>query len=76
MEAAGIELGCDLDATDDGVCTCANCQWCRAAYALHKKCFQGRYLATLDTQLQRVVEQWEKTPEAIKTAIVALMKMS
>jgi hypothetical protein len=41
-----------------------------------KKCFQSRYLATLDAPLQRVVEQWEKTPEAIKTAIIALMKLS
>ena len=48
--------------------------------ALHmrciKKCFQGRFLATLDAPLQRVVEQWQKTPEAIKTAIVALMKLN
>lgn len=76
LKAAGIETGTVLDGTIDYDCTCENCQWCRAAYALHEYCFKSRFVASLDVHLQRVVEQWERTPEAIKSAIFALMKMS
>jgi hypothetical protein len=76
LEAAGIEPSDDFDATENGECLCENCQGCRAENALHFECFKSHFLATLDADLQRVIEQWEKTPEAIKTAIIALMKMS
>ena len=73
MEAAGIETGIVLDGTAEYDCTCENCQWCRAAYALHEYCFKSRYMASLDASLQRVVDKWEKTPQAMKTAIMTLI---
>lgn len=73
MEAAGIETGTVLGGTIDYDCTCENCQWCRAAYALHEYCFKSRYLASLDAPLQCILENWQKTPDTIKSAIMALM---
>ena len=47
VEAAGIELEGNFDATDSAVCDCENCQQCRAANALHFECFKSYFLATL-----------------------------
>lgn len=73
MEAAGIEPSDDFDATCDSVCNCENCQECRAAYALHSECFKGHLLASLDADLQRVIDGWELLSESVRDAIRALI---
>jgi hypothetical protein len=73
VEAAGIELESDLDATENGLCTCENCQLCRAANALHEECFKSRYLATLDNNLQRVIETWHRLDAPLRAAVMALL---
>jgi hypothetical protein len=74
VEAAGIEPVDDFDATAEPLCDCENCQQCRAAYALHSECFKSHFLASLDTDLQNVIESWEGVPVAIRAAINALLK--
>jgi hypothetical protein len=46
------------------------CQHCRAAYALHLDCFKSHFLASLDADLQRVIEQWQSLPESVKDNIL------
>jgi hypothetical protein len=73
VEAAGIEPSDDFGATDSSVCDCENCQQCRAAYALHLECFKGHLLASLDADLQRVIAAWERLPESIRVAALAII---
>jgi hypothetical protein len=58
VEAARIEPSDDFDATEQSECNCEKCQDCRAANALHFKCFESHYLATLVAELQFVIEAW------------------
>jgi hypothetical protein len=71
MEAAGIEPGDDFDATKNGLCTCENCRQCRAANALHEECFKSRFLATLDTDLQQMINSCELLNATALHAIAA-----
>lgn len=73
VEAAGIEPSCDFDATKSSVCDCENCQQCRAAYALHLKCFKSQFLASLDGDLQWIVAHWEQLDKSTQDAVVALI---
>ena len=75
VEAAGIEPSDDFGATADSPCDCENCQQCRAAYALHFECFKGQFLASLDADLQRVIGEWDRLPEAVRGAVMALAKV-
>jgi len=72
VEAAGIELGSDSDATDNSLCTCEKCQECRAARALHLDCLKGHFLASLDADLQRLIGIWDQLAVPIRSAILAL----
>jgi hypothetical protein len=71
VKAAGIEPGSDFDAPESVVCNCENCQQCRAANALHEECFKTRYLASLDKDLQQVINSWEPLNAAARRAIAA-----
>ena len=73
MEAAGIEPSDDFDATDSGLCDCENCRQCRAAYALHLECFKGQFLASVDTDLRRVIAGWERLTDALRNAVMTLV---
>ncbi len=68
----GIEPSDDFGATADSPCDCENCQQCRAAYALHLECFKGHLMASFDADLQRVVEAWDRLPEAVRKAVMVL----
>ena len=73
MEAAGIEPSDDSVATIDRLCDCDNCKQCRAAYALHLECFGGHLVASFDADLQRVIQRWDRLPEADRRAIAAIV---
>jgi hypothetical protein len=67
----GIEPGADFDGTTDGLCDCENCQQCRAANALHLECFKGHFLASLDADLQQVIDVWERLPTEMRKEFAA-----
>jgi hypothetical protein len=71
MEAAGIEPSTDFDATRNSICDCENCQQCRAANALHFECFKSQFLASLDINLQRLIECWEHLDTATHRTIAS-----
>jgi hypothetical protein len=73
VEAAGIEEQSDSDATENGLCTCENCRECRAASALHEECFKSRYLASLDNNLQRVIETRYRLDGPLRGAVMAIV---
>jgi hypothetical protein len=35
-----------------------------------------RFLASLDADLQRIIEQWNRLPATMRTAVVALMELN
>lgn len=70
MEAAGIEPAAEFDATTNGVCDCESCQRCRAANALHSECIKSHVLASLDADLQRVIEAWDGIDDTTRRVIV------
>jgi hypothetical protein len=71
VEAAGIEPSADIYATDNALCNCEYCQQCRAANALHFDCVKSHFLASLDTDLQRVIAGWERLDGTTRHAIAA-----
>jgi hypothetical protein len=71
MEAAGIEPSSDFVTTENSICDCENCQQCRAARALHFECFRSQFLATLDIDLQSLIDGWERLDETTRHAIAA-----
>lgn len=74
VEAAGIEPAENSDATTYSICTCEKCQERRAANALHLERLKSQLLASFDTDLQRVISQWNELPKAIRRAICALLE--
>jgi hypothetical protein len=73
VEAAGIEPSGDFDASCDSVCDCVNCQQCRAANALHLECFKRQFLASLDADLQHLIDVWETVAPSIRMVIARLV---
>lgn len=69
MEAAGIEPCNDFGATSDSLCDCENCRQCRAANALHLECLKRPWLASVDTDLQRLLGNWDNLSHAVRIAI-------
>jgi hypothetical protein len=74
MEAAGIEPQSYFTVNDGDLCSCENCEGCRAAYALHFECYKCHLLASFDADLQRVIKQWKQLPKAMRNAVVVLME--
>ncbi len=73
VEAAGIEHGDDIIANEDQLCSCEKCQECRAANALHGNCSTGRYLASLDPDLQSLIASWGSLDEASKGRLIVAL---
>jgi hypothetical protein len=71
VEAAGIEPSADFVASESGICNCENCQQCRAANALHFECFKSHFQASLDADLQRVIDGWDRLDTMIRHIIAA-----
>jgi hypothetical protein len=67
----GIEPSDDFDATDFSLCDCENCQQCRAANALHSECLKSRFLASLDVDLQCLIERWSRLDESARQICAA-----
>jgi hypothetical protein len=65
----GIEPSADFAITDNSVCDCENCQQCRAARALHFDCFKSQFLASLDIDLQSLIDSWERLDATTRRAI-------
>lgn len=76
VEAAGIEPSGDIGASADLPCDCVNCQECCAAYALHGGCFESRFLARHDADVQRVMAAWARTPATVRAAVATLLGLS
>ena len=75
MEAAGIEPAGDFAATGKLPCGCVICEECRAANALHGDCSSCLCMASLDADLQQIVETWSSLPGPIRAAILTLAKL-
>ena len=73
MAGAGIEPASNSDATDILPCSCVNCQQCRAARALHFGCPDWLSVASSDADLHRVISSWDALPQAIRTAVMAVI---
>jgi hypothetical protein len=73
VEAAGIEPGDDLDASDEVACGFEKFRECVAANALQIGCCVGRCVATGDAELQRVIAAWGDGSLPIRRAILAMM---
>ena len=71
MEAAGIEPAVEIAANDNGLCTCEECQQCRAANALHFECFNRHFLTSFDADLQRVIAAWDVLDDRTRREMVA-----
>jgi hypothetical protein len=71
MEAAGIEPSAIFAASERGICYCENCQQCRAARALHFECFKSQLLASLDIDLQNLIDRWERLDATTRHAVAA-----
>jgi hypothetical protein len=71
VEAAGIEPLFDYDATNSSVCDCENCRQCRAANALHFECFKSHFLASLDIDLQHLIQRWDRLDESARQIVAA-----
>jgi hypothetical protein len=69
----GVEPNLNSDATADGDCSCVNCPKCGAANALQDGHFDCPALASLDTDLQRVVGAWDGLPAHMRKTILALV---
>ena len=74
--AAGIELGDDLAANEEFLCTCEKCQECRAANALRGNCSKGRYLASLDIELQGIILAWDGLDRDVREALCEMAMWS
>lgn len=72
MEAAGIELASEDDATDSAVSSCENQQVPCAALALQYSDSNCLNLASVDADLQEVVTAWSDIPHSIRQAILVL----
>ena len=69
----GVEPTQEIDATAVGAGGCDFYPGCRAANALQEGSFDCHALASLDTDLQRVVGAWEGLPTHIRKTILALV---
>jgi hypothetical protein len=69
----GVEPNLESATTADGDCGCANCPGCCAANALQGGRSVCPALASLDTDLQRVVGAWDGLPTHIRKTILALV---
>jgi|GEM_PF-5395744 len=72
--ATGFEPAIDLEPSNHEHCGYADCEMCRAANALHSGCFQWLESALNDAYLQQVIATWSDMPEAIRIAIMALVR--
>ena len=72
----GLEPNLDSSTTADSDCVCAFFPQCCAANALQEGVSNCRRLASIDTDLQRVVRVWDELPEQIRRAILALVGSS
>lgn len=75
-EGMGFEPGPNLEGTHCVTCTCAEGQRDGAANALQNKGSHSQLLATIDTDLQRVIAAWDGLPIGIKKAVIALLDLS
>jgi hypothetical protein len=73
VESARIELASCAESSLDRDCGCDKCDHPRAARALHSGGPNCHFLASLDPDLQRVIEAWDSLPEAIRRATLALI---
>jgi len=71
--ATGFEPAGDFTTSGILPCGCVIYEECRAARALHADCPGCLGLASLDTDLQRVIAAWGGLPVAIRAAITALI---
>ena len=69
----GVEPNLASDTIASGDCRCAFCPECGAANALQEGVSNCRRLASIDTDLQRVVRVWDELPAQIHKAILALV---
>ena len=74
--AAGFEPVAEFAATADGDCLCDFCQGWRAANALQTGGCKSPDLASLDSDLRRVISAWDGLPDAIRRAILVMAEAS
>ena len=74
VEDRGVEPLKDSAATSDADSTSVDCEACRAARALHLGDADWLQLSSLDADLQSVLLAWERLPEPIRRAILALVE--
>src|ERR1051326_5373848 len=72
-EAAGIEPSPHFAASNSIVWDRENCQGCHAARALHFECFKSHFLASLDADLQGLIDRWEHLDATARHAIADQM---
>jgi hypothetical protein len=70
----GVEPTIEFDGTDCKHGVCVNCPGCGAANALQDGRSDCPGLASIDADLQRVVGAWDRLPEHIRKAILALVE--
>jgi hypothetical protein len=69
---ARTELGDDFAANEEYLRTCDKCQECRAANALHENGSTGRYLASLDIEMQGTILAWDRLDRDVREALCEL----
>jgi hypothetical protein len=69
----GLEPASEFAANVGALCGCENCLQCCAARALHSECFKRHYLASLDSDLQKVINAWERLPVTLREAVSVLV---
>lgn len=69
----GLEPTASRGATGNGSCGCVICLECRAALALQTGHPDRLALASFDGDLQRVIGAWDRLPNAIQKAVLALV---
>jgi hypothetical protein len=73
--AKGFEPESNPEVSIKHVCTCENCPYPRAANALHSGNSNGHSLATIDPDLQSIIEAWKDLPSHIRMSILTLTKL-
>ena len=71
--STGTLSAADSDAIDVLPCGCVICEECRAARVLQPGRSNWLDTSSLDADLQRVIVAWDLLPEAVRTAVLALI---
>jgi hypothetical protein len=71
--AAGVEPASEFDGNANSECGCDYCKGYGAALALHSRRTMRPEFAPFDADLQRLIAAWHTLPNAIRTAVLALV---